>query len=126
MPKKFLFPAIGWTGFILFMCLASMAALDEIDPLDFKGKDKILHFVFYFVFTTLWAMYSRSRNGALALKSLALIVFCAVAYGGLIEILQANITTTRSADFFDAVANAAGSAVAAVTLGFFYRKEIFK
>lgn len=126
VPKKFLLPAVGWTGFILVMCLASMAALEKVDPLDFDGKDKILHFVFYFIFTALWAMYSRSRKGVLALKSLLAIFFLAVAYGSLIEILQATVTTTRSADFFDAVANTLGSAAAAVTFGIFYRKEMFK
>ncbi|PHK28741.1 hypothetical protein VF13_40585 [Nostoc linckia z16] len=106
------------------MCLMSMAALEEIDPLDFAGKDKLLHATFYFVFTILWGLYSRSRHGSLRIKSVLLIFGCAVAYGIAVEVLQAVLTTNRSADILDAVANTAGSAIASLLLCIRYKKEL--
>ena len=40
-----------------------------------------------------------------------MVLLCA-GYGGVIELLQAGLSTTRSAEWLDALANAAGASLA--------------
>jgi VanZ family protein len=79
-------------------------------------KDKIAHFIFYFVFTVLWHLYMGSRDTVSFRKTILLPFFAAVTYGGFIEICQGLLTTNRSADIMDALTNTAGSAIAVLTL----------
>lgn len=68
-------------------------------------KDKVVHFLFYFIFVLLW--YYATKN------SVVKIFLIAVAYGILMEILQ-SFTKTRSADYTDAIANTLGALTAMI------------
>lgn len=94
--------------------MVSMDTFSSVDTFTFEYKDKVLHGVFYFVFTLFWFLFFRNtRHG----KNLKLKVFLfAVAYGIMIEICQGLFTTERSADVFDVVANTTGSALAILVL----------
>ena len=73
--------------------------------------DKIIHFIFYLGFGFLGPLCFRERTkGALGLfKTVKIVVFLAVAYGIIIEILQYTITTDRMAEFGDVLANTLGT-----------------
>jgi len=96
--------AIGWTVLITYLSLTSFDELRDVDDIDFidiPHSDKIGHFIFYFGCTTVWFL--------LLLKVVAI---GSLFYGILIEILQATVTTTRSGDWRDALANTTGIVVA--------------
>lgn len=63
-------------------------------------KDKVVHFLFYFIFVFLW--YHATKY------SIIKIFLIAVTYGILMEILQ-SFTKTRSCDYTDAIANTLGA-----------------
>jgi len=109
--------AIGWTVFITYLSLVSFDELkdvDEIDFVDIPHSDKIGHFIFYFGCTTVWFLlfFKGIKLSNKVLKTLAIVAIGSFLYGVLIEILQATITTTRSGDWRDALANTTGILVA--------------
>lgn len=79
-----------------------------------QGKDKIVHFIFYFLFVYLW---SKAFNN----KKNFLILCIAISYGIIIEILQEVVTQSRNFDYFDILANTIG----AVTAFFILNRNFF-
>lgn len=82
------------------------------------NKDKIVHFGFYFVFVFSWINAIQPK----LTKNKVKIVFVAILYGIIIEVLQAELTETRQADFYDALANTCGAVTAYFFLKFVKRK----
>ena len=68
--------------------------------------DKIVHFGMYFVLMSVIIIEHRKniKNPA----NLFLLALIPLSYGILMEILQLTLTSTRSGDFYDALADAAG------------------
>ncbi len=76
------------------------------------NKDKIAHFVFYFVFSSLWFFYLIKLNDGKGRIKKALIVFMIACFmGGLVEVLQFLVTVSRSAEWTDVIANCSGSLI---------------
>lgn len=112
---------MAWTLLITVSCLVSADTFRSVDTFNFEYKDKVLHAIFYFVFTVFWFQFFKNTRYSQNLK-LKVFVF-AVAYGIMIEICQGVFTTERSADFFDVVANTTGSALAILVLWLSGRKK---
>lgn len=78
--------------------------------LNFQHQDKILHFLFYGIFSFLLfrsisAYYNKSKPGWL----IFLLTFLAILfYGLMIEIIQDRFTASRQGDIIDMVFNLAG------------------
>jgi VanZ family protein len=70
--------------------------------------DKIFHLLAYVVLTFLW-VNTLSYTFKLKKESAILYgaVFC-IVFGIVIEVLQGNVTSYRSSDFYDVVANTCG------------------
>lgn len=102
LERKYLWGAIFWTITITFLSLVSLNKISTLPEIKFK--DKIIHFMFYFVFVILWAK-------GLSLKKINLLwlFLIAVFYGIIIEIFQSLFTVSRQADVFDALANTIGA-----------------
>lgn len=116
--KFWLALAVGWTLAILIACLVSFKKFPSVG---LNQADKYVHLMFHLVFTLLWFQYYRQGIKRPLLK----IFIASLLYGGLIEILQSALTTTRKADLRDIAANACGAtlAVLIVLLGRKYRKN---
>lgn len=104
------------TWAILLVCL-SLAPAESIPSMGFFTWDKLLHAASYFTLTVLlvWAYAGRlSLCGA----SLAWISAPAILFGGLMEICQGLLTTNRTAELGDFLANGTGviAAMAALAL----------
>jgi VanZ family protein len=116
-PNKYaLWLAILWTLFILLMCFKTPSTVTSIS---FVHADKIIHFVFYLVYTVLWYRFLlfrkiTSRKGKLNLITTAIVL------GILIEISQSFLTTTRHSDVWDVVANCLGASFGIFLVGFLY------
>ncbi|WP_353078293.1 VanZ family protein [Flavobacterium sp.] len=71
----------------------------------FENIDKIIHFVFYFVFVFLWIMSLKH----ISLRYFLIVLFIALLLGISIEFLQEKYTKNRAFDWYDIVANALGA-----------------
>lgn len=97
--------AIFWTAFVTAFSLMSLGDLGDDFPI--PNKDKYVHFMFYFVFVSVWYLYLNKKNSASRNKWMVLIA--AICFGILMEICQGAFTTTRSPDIFDVIANTVGA-----------------
>ena len=118
--KKY-FKSIVWIVIILIISLSKIKTNEEINSLDLP-LDKIAHFFMYFILTILilWdTNFKKSKNK----KSKILITLLFInLYGIFIEVLQLKLTTYRSAEFLDFIANFSGSLIAAISfyINYFY------
>jgi VanZ family protein len=112
--KYYILLSLLWVVFITTLSLVSFNtnAFSTV-----KNTDKIVHFLFYFVFTLLLL---KSFNNKIKYKYL-IVIGLAVSYGIIIEVLQNMFTLTRKAELFDVFANTTG-VISAVLLN----KYIFK
>lgn len=102
MERKYTILACLWVVIITFLSLYNLNDVPSVN-VNIPNKDKIAHFMFYFVFVFLW--YKAFLEST---KKLTYIVLIAIIYGIVIEVLQRAITVSRQADFYDVVANVSG------------------
>ncbi|MBG6132963.1 VanZ family protein [Aquimarina sp. EL_43] len=99
---------------VVLTALVTWASLAKfINPVTFtmEGSDKIGHFIAYFTLTIAWALFfffSEKMNKNLKQSLITTSVIC-ILYGVLMEVLQALLTTYRSSDWYDIVANTSGT-----------------
>jgi VanZ family protein len=115
VPKFFLFlVALLWTGFVSYFCLVNSS---EIPTMNIPNLDKCVHTFFHLVFTLVWFMFFNKQIQINTIfKPLLYSVVFSFVFGITIEILQSLITTTRSADVFDVIANTIGSLAAILVI----------
>jgi len=112
--KIFLYLAIFWTGLILYLCLKNA---NEIKQIEIPNFDKIIHFVFHFVFTTLWFLYLKKKfNSSNNINLLVITLIISLVFGIAIELMQQYFTATRTADVFDVLANLFGAFLAVMSI----------
>ena len=75
----------------------------------------------FFVLSSLWFLYFIKTGSITSFKIAAVLASC-VAYGGMLEIMQATIFSQRSGDWFDFIANSVGCLLAFIL---FKRKKLF-
>jgi len=109
--RNFLVLAITWT---IGITIASLVSFNTVPKIDLPGNDKLIHFLFYFVFVVLWSLAKKQTY--FKIKYDLLIVAFAIVYGIIIEVLQGVLTQTREADIYDALANSLGAFVGFITL----------
>ncbi|WP_108866495.1 VanZ family protein [Aquimarina aquimarini] len=108
---------------ILTILLTWVSLAKLVTPVDFKveGSDKIGHFIAYAVFCGAWFLFlffSEKVNKNLKQSLLIASVIC-VLYGMLMELLQAFLTTYRSPEWYDVVANTSGTVFVALVIVMF-------
>ncbi len=115
MPKYFFFGlAIVWTGLIVFVCLIKSS---DVPSINIVGIDKVVHFVMHLSFTSLWGMaFFKSNFFDSVTKVLVFSFLLSFVFGLLIEFAQGFLTTTRSADVSDILANVLGAFLAIAML----------
>ena len=91
---------------LLYLSLTNASTFEKVELLNIPHIDKLVHFGMYFIMMSVIIIEHRKKLG----NPLNLFLFALIplSYGILMEILQLELTTTRSADFHDAVADAAG------------------
>lgn len=115
---------ISWTVFIILASFFSFEGVALNSP-DIPHLDKFVHFVFYFGFAVLAGLACREqRIMAVSRTNEYLKVFlAALLFGTFIEVLQLTLTTWRSGDILDVVANSAGALAGTAFLWRFRRAE---
>ena len=100
--------AIGWTIFVAFLCIVNNNDLPSIG-MKISGIDKVIHFLFHFIFTLLWSIYYFSKEKKATIKRVTIVVIVSLLFGIVIEWLQASFTVTRQADVLDVIFNSGGA-----------------
>lgn len=113
--------SIGCTAAIAYLSLINLAdtAVSEMGI-----GDKAMHAGAYFVLTSLWisGWMKNTEKSNFLVKNL-IICFLCVIFGIFIEVLQDKMTTYRSFDYYDMLANSLGVIIAGIL--FWYIKLSF-
>jgi VanZ family protein len=91
---------------IMYLSLANAQTFEKVPTFNIPCADKIVHFLMYFGLMSV--MILENRFSLKTIRQLFLAGIIPFAYGILMEILQGTLTTTRSADVFDALADGTG------------------
>lgn len=91
---------------LLYLSLTNSEKFQNTSLVNIPYMDKIVHFGMYFVMMSVIILEHRKslKNS----RILFLFALIPLAYGVLMEILQSTLTVTRTGDFYDALADAAG------------------
>lgn len=92
-----------------------MSDVQMMPKVKIQNIDKAVHFVFHFVLSLCWYLYFGARK-KYEFKALAQALLLSFFYGITIEICQGTLTTYRSADLLDVLANSVGALASAITI----------
>jgi VanZ family protein len=91
---------------ILYLSLANSDTFQNVPLIQIPNIDKIIHFGMYFsLMSVIFLENRKSINGTRQIFLIAVIPF---AYGILMEVFQSIFTLSRTASFFDIIANSTG------------------
>ena len=113
MHNLFKILAFFWTLLIFYLCLDDAP---NIPKFTFHSKDKIVHFIFYFVFVYFWTKSLKNKQS----NYILIILFLALITGITIEFLQENFTHYRTFDWYDILANSIGAIASFIYVKKFY------
>lgn len=105
--KYSLLAAILWTIIIFVLCCTPGRFIPTTSWLELLSFDKFVHASIFFVLTSFWLTHFFKMNN-LSVFSMIFIILGCVAYGGLLEIMQATVFSQRSGDWLDFIANTFG------------------
>lgn len=88
--------------------------------------DKVFHFSAYFGLTVIWQLFFLVKSKQENMRPSLWICFFAIIFGIVIEILQDTLTTYRSFESWDIVANTGGVMLAYAILYLVNPKKILK
>lgn len=91
---------------LLYLSLTNSENFQNVELTRIPNIDKIVHFGMYFLMMSVIIIEHRKN-----IKNPARLFFLSLiplSYGILMELLQLTLTRTRSGDFYDALADAAG------------------
>lgn len=104
------FAFFSWLVTITVLSLVSFEDDSALD-LDIPNFDKVVHFTFYFVAGILGVLFCNATIKGFMKKIPSLVKFLLglIGYGIIIEVLQESLTTYRSAELLDVIANSTGA-----------------
>jgi len=101
----------------LGIAIVSLIKLGK-SPIQINHLDKIKHAFAYFVLSLVWFIALRTTK-----INKYLIAFCCFLYGIIIEVLQVTITSHRSGEILDVIANTTGILIAIIIYNSFFKKN---
>lgn len=102
----------------LALIIVSLVKINNVPDIGISFGDKIFHFLAYFVLTLLWFYTFLYFFKFKSKKAIFFAAILSVLFGMIIEVLQENMTASRSLDVYDAVANTLGALLASTVLWF--------
>lgn len=110
----FFIPALVYTFAVLYLSLINLA---ETPVPELGVSDKIMHFGAYFGLGLLWMFFAifNYKNERLFTRVL-IVCGAAVVFGIFIEVLQDRLTSYRTLDIYDIVANSIGVVTAGIAV----------
>ena len=108
---------------ILVTIAIAILSLTSVPKLNFgfnmKSSDKYLHVIAYFVLSCVWyfSLQEKIKKPVFRYTLISLIIL----YGIILEALQGGITSYRTADFYDVIANTTGILLASLLFNKFIK-----
>lgn len=117
---------LAWLVVIAICYLSLFFRTPETELNDVPFMDKWVHICMYGgLCTVIWIEYLR-RHRVLSLLRLSVgSILCPILLGGILEIVQATCTTTRTGDWLDFAANSTGVLLAAA-MGYWVWRPLFR
>ncbi len=116
-----------------FLAIPYTIALATVSLINLSGKlpdieidfgDKIFHFLAYGLLALLWHTVFRFKIEQPKKKAILNAVFLAIVFGIILEVLQETLTTYRSLDVYDAIANSLGALLTGSVLWGMGKKQV--
>ncbi len=106
---RFILPSLVWTALVITLSLVPSSNI-SLDNFQFKGVDKVAHFIMYTLLSLFWAVGLKRQNIYVGLRRHALRIS---AFGGftlsvIIELLQEYVVVSRYFEVLDLIANGIG------------------
>jgi glycopeptide antibiotics resistance protein len=120
--------ALLWALLILILCGMPGKDIPHISFLELLSFDKFVHASIFFIFILLTIRGFVVQTSYLKLQHSAkpfAFIIC-VAYGGLMEIMQATLFQGRTADIYDFIANSFGCTLGWIGYNWIERKFLVK
>lgn len=110
--KIVLFLALIYTGAITYFSLIVMNF--KVSVGGFDPTDKMLHAGAYLFLAFIWKLYFlfKRQDFERYIPNLLWVAFASFLFGMLIEVLQGTLTSYRTPDWWDVVANSTGVVIA--------------
>lgn len=102
----------------LLVAFLSLVSLHGVATINISNSDKIGHTIAYFTLSLSWFYVFKGHR-----KKRSILVFLIIIYGIVLEVLQGTITTYRTADFYDFIANTIGVLLAVFVFYMWYRNQ---
>ena len=119
--KNALIFAFAWAAVIFVLCCTPGKYVPTAHWLDLLSFDKLVHASIFFVLSSLWFVFL-IKTGKVRSATIVLVLLACIAYGGLLEVMQATVFSQRSGDWNDFIANSFGCLLA---FWLFKRKKLF-
>jgi VanZ family protein len=122
---RYNYKALLWALLILVVCSIPGREFPDVSSWSFRGMDKVVHILLYFVFVILLIKGFQQQYSFTALRTPYFLwsILVAVLYGLLIEIFQATLFVDRSAELNDLLANTAGAVLGTIYSSVFKRRQ---
>lgn len=119
-------PSFLWALLILLMHAIPGSEIASITFWDIFAADKYAHLAVFAVFTVVLrvGMRRQGRFPGLAHRAAWASLLIAIAYGGILEVLQGISFEDRTPDFLDFLANAIGATVGLLLFRIIYGKDL--
>ena len=116
---------------MVLITVLSLVSFEEDNSLDINIPyfDKLVHFIFYFIASMLGGLFGREISKGRTSKAKVLVISLVglVLYGIVIEVLQSNMTTYRSGELMDVMANSAGTLLGTLLIwSVFSKRSVLK
>lgn len=105
--KYSLIYAIAWTSIIFGLCSTPGRFIPTTNWLELLSFDKFVHASIFFTLICWWLLFFHTKYKATLFVTIIVMLSC-IAYGGLLEIMQATLFSQRSGDWLDFIANTFG------------------
>ncbi|MBI3518704.1 MAG: VanZ family protein [Bacteroidetes bacterium] len=99
--------AIVWTLIIFALCSTPGKYIPTTNWLELLSFDKFVHASIFFTLTVLWLLHGFQTH-KLSTAMIVIIIIGCIAYGGILEVMQATLFSQRSGDWLDFIANTFG------------------
>lgn len=111
--------ALSCTLLILFLSLANIG---KVQIIQIEASDKVYHLAAYFILSSCWFLFFYFKKKIFSNYLKVYIIVALIIFGIIIEALQFSLTTYRTFDWWDALANSLGIFLAYFI---FFKVEVF-
>nr|WP_294896488.1 VanZ family protein [uncultured Pedobacter sp.] len=120
---KFQWPAIVWALLVLILCTIPMSDVPGNNKF-FEGFDKMVHLGFFFVLTVFLFFGKIQQQNSFEYRPLTIVKILLISsiIGGGIELLQLEVFTYRSAEWWDFFSDMLGCSMGVFSYLLLHRK----